>query len=365
MVLPQGDGDAMVIERKAFEFAEYGIQDLSEQLRASNGAMIALGTLIYNIFGRSPFIFGLAIVLMGTFTVSYMYKASLLLWQNPKLSRRIAWFGALFPQMLLHSALLLREIPVNFFLCLAILSLIKFWKYRKRQKIFHFTLYILLGTLFHTGIITVFAAVLLAFLIVKQENRTRFQQSISRIFGILILVGGLAIMNSTGFGLNKFGGSIETIFEALEDREKLNTQGGAAFPEWMRIRGGTSELWKIPVRLVAFLFSPAIPFLVRSSGHLIGLIDAVLYLLLFYYIYRDQKYLKKNKAALTIFIITIVLCLVFSLGTSNFGTAIRHRAKMAPLLIILAINHRKWEKRNQINAMYNELKSEKRPKTLG
>lgn len=345
-ILPQGDGDAISNELAAYYIATYGINDLNGLLQSGSGLLRLIGAVVYSIFGRSPFLFGLVIVILGTLTVSNIHKASFLLWKNRKLSRRIAWFAALFPQFILHSALLLREIPVNFFITLAAIGVIKYWNYGDRKQMLNIVLCILLGTMFHTAVLMALPVFFFTVLFKKQSNISFTKQLFIRIAGVLVLIVSLMFLNITGFGLKKFGGSFDNMFEVLEEREARDSRGGAAFPQWMRIQG-TADLWKLPARVGTFLFSPAIPFLVKKTSHLIGMLDAMLYLLMLYYIYKGRKQIKRNKSANVLLMISFVLYIVFSMGTSNFGTAIRHRAKMAPLLLILAVNHKKWEKLNR------------------
>lgn len=345
-ILPQGDGDALATERHAYLMSIGEGLNIDALLKSGTGAFRLIGVGIYTLFGRSPFLYGLVNVILGTYVVVYIYKASLLLWENAKLSKRIAWAAAFFPQMLLHSALLLRETPVNFFLALAMLSFIKYWKFGKRKQLYYYVLYILLGTLFHTAVITVLVATFIAFLLLEQGGRTRVQQTLSRVTGIAILLLGVILLNVTGYGLKKFGGSFDNAYTVLEAKEARNAEGAAAFPQWMRIQSNT-DLWKLPIRISTFLFSPALPYLVRKRSHLVGLVDGAIYMWMFFLMIKGRANIRRNKSALVLLIKVIVLSVVFSMGTSNFGTAIRHRAKMAPLLLILAVNHKKWEKLNR------------------
>jgi hypothetical protein len=50
----------------------------------------------------------------------------------------------------------------------------------------------------------------------------------------------------------------------------------------------------------------------------------------------NWRSVKQNRSALVLLIVMLALYLLFSLGVSNFGTAIRHRAKMSPLLLVIA-----------------------------
>ena len=149
------------------------------------------------------------------------------------------------------------------------------------------------------------------------------------------------MMNQSGIGTGKIGGSFDNSIEMLKQREQYDVKGGSHYPEWMRLSGGASDLLKIPVRYVTFLFSPLIPWLVRSIWHTLGLLDALFYFLSFYFIIKYHKIFKYNETAKALFVMVLFTVLVFSLGVTNVGTAIRHRAKLAPLLIVIAIGMNK------------------------
>jgi hypothetical protein len=112
----------------------------------------------------------------------------------------------------------------------------------------------------------------------------------------------------------------------------------AAYPNWMRISGSVSDIWKRSIRFITFLFAPLIHFLVKSLDHILGLIDSIFYIYVFRKFYKNRKTLKNIEEYKFILTIILTLSLVFSLGVSNFGTAIRHRAMFAPLLLIAMLS---------------------------
>src|SRR5690606_16615232 len=114
----------------------------------------------------------------------------------------------------------------------------------------------------------------------------------------------------------------------------IKEDAGANYPNWLILKGGVTDILLIPIRFIAFLFAPLIPFLVKASTHLIGLIDAGAYLYIAYNIYKSRKYHFQNNLAKMILVVTFTMCLAFSFGASNFGTNIRHRAKVLPVLLM-------------------------------
>jgi len=186
------------------------------------------------------------------------------------------------------------------------------------------------------------------FLVRRSRSRSQVRFYAANVAVSLILVTVIYALNETGLGLQKFGGSFDSALDRFEAQEQLDTQGGAAFPEWMRLREGVRDAWKIPVRYGAFLFSPLVPFMVRSQRHLLGLVDAALYLGLFFLLVRHWRTVTSNRPALVLLVVVLGLFLVYTLGVSNFGTAIRHRAKISPLLLVLAAGL-PWVKRRRFH----------------
>ena len=348
ITLPQGGADAKNFEELAYSISvsnyDFGI---SYYLSTGQNLLALIGSFIYSVIGRQAFILGLLNVFLGVYLVKLVFRASFLLWRDSEIASKAAWFAAIFPTLVLHSSLFLREVPVNVFLLLAIISFIKYLQSYKKKNLFWFILYVIAASILHNGIIVILLSLILVFIFIKNKKLKKKQTFFSKLLPILFISSSIFLINYYGFALGKFGGSFDgaiTVFELAEARE---ASGNSAYPSWLRIRSISTELWKVPIRIVAFIFSPLIPFLVKSPFHLIGLLDSVLYFILFNRIFSNRKLIKRNPAAQSILIMIFALIFVFSLSISNVGTAIRHRAKFVPLLIILFLP--KKVKQNSIN----------------
>jgi 4-amino-4-deoxy-L-arabinose transferase-like glycosyltransferase len=337
MALPQGGADEVGFERMAWTLSQHGREPITAYFSSGARFLAYLGSFIYDIGGREPYVLGVLMVLIGTALIYIAYRAAVELWEDRTAARLVALACALFPQFVQHSALFLRETPAAFCLAVASYSAVRFLKRHSLPQIAWFSLWVFLGALFHSGVIFAAPALLVGIVLVRERrSRRRFGFYAINATAALALIGVIFWVNETGFGLGKFGGSLDEALGTFETQETLDPRGGAAFPEWMQLRGGGSDAWKVPVRYVTFLFSPLIPFMVRSPRHLLGVVDAVLYLLFFWILLRNWQEVRKNRAAGVLLVIMLALFLVYSLGVSNFGTAIRHRAKVAPLLLLLS-----------------------------
>ena len=116
-----------------------------------------------------------------------------------------------------------------------------------------------------------------------------------------------------------------------------NPRGRAQYLGGMSVNNVFDFIWQTPIRIIFFYLTPFI-WMISTVGDLVGLLDA---LLLFFLIYYSIKSLyvtagKQKNLIKGLLIAFIVISIVFSWGTSNYGTAIRHRQKMLVLLIPLA-----------------------------
>ena len=326
--LPQGDGDALVTERKAYllSISDFNI-DYFEHLTKGSAFFTLICSFIYAIFGRQPLVLGLLMVTTGVWCVKLIHKASLLLFKDVVVAKKVAWIAALFPQFCLHSALLLREIPVNLFLLLSIISFIKYWKYSKASSLLPFIFFGVLATMLHSGMFFIFFG-LIIFNFFKNKTDKMIKVSFAKKYFLpVIIIFAVVIIASNGIGLFKFGGSVDGVADQFNQMQNRATEGNSAYPQWMLLNGGLSDAWKVPIRFIAFLFAPILPFMVRSAGHVFGLFDAFIYLFIFYRKYKNRHFLKSNTTTSAILIISLALSLVFSMGVTNIGTGIRHRAK--------------------------------------
>lgn len=336
LTLPQGGADALRFERGAWVLSEQGREGITHYLFSGGQFLTLLGSYVYDLTGRLPYALGGIMVVLGLGVIILSYHAALELWEEERMARLISWGAALFPQLVLHSVLFLREIPVSFCLAAASLCAVRYVKRNNLVYAVWFAFWIVLGALFHSAVILALPAFLLGSMLARPHGvQGKVKYYAVNVGAALVLLGVIYLANETGFGLGKFGGSLDSTLEQFERQEQAGTAGGAAFPEWMRIRGGAADAWKIPIRYIAFLFSPLIPFMVRSPHHLLGVIDGALYLYLIWQIYRNWGAIKHNRAVVVLLVVLLVLNLVYALGVSNFGTAIRHRAKMSPILLLL------------------------------
>lgn len=139
--------------------------------------------------------------------------------------------------------------------------------------------------------------------------------------------------------MNKIPSDLSLVFspDYMGDRVAISARGGAAYLVGFTPNSILDIIIQTPVRMVYFLFAP-FPWMISSSGQILGLIDALLYLVLVFYSIRGLKYLKKynNQAFWAVTLMLLIMIATFAWVTSNFGTAIRHRQKIVWLIIAVS-----------------------------
>jgi len=108
--------------------------------------------------------------------------------------------------------------------------------------------------------------------------------------------------------------------------------GNAKFPDFFN---NNNVFILLPIKIIYFLFSPFL-WDISSPKHLIGIVDSFLYFYLCFNISKNSNVLFKSPLSKILIIILIPMIIFLTLSTSNFGTAIRHRLKILPLLLLLS-----------------------------
>jgi len=122
---------------------------------------------------------------------------------------------------------------------------------------------------------------------------------------------------------------------------KVNTdvQGGSAYLTWINPDSTTQALLFSPLKMFYFLFSP-IPLDWRGIGDIFGFcLDSSIHFFLFFIIISGMKYIKykRDNTLVKFFVISaLITAFIYAYGVSTAGTAMRHRTKIVPVLIVAA-----------------------------
>jgi uncharacterized membrane protein len=338
MPLPDSGEDAVMFEKVGWEWSQSGLENLFAHFETGSELYSWLISVFYALLGRSELMVQAFNVLFGTLIVLNIYKIANLLWGG-QIAVRVAWLTAVFPTLMLYSAITMREVAVVYPLTLGIYYLV-IWQ--RSQKLHHLILGLIAMVIsfsFHTGILAAFAMLAMLFLLkwlytLVAGLKKGFVRN--TILAIVIMAVAGAIVAS-GWGLSKFGGSLANLsLESIGIAQSSRAIERASYLEGMYINSPVDFVTQTPIRLIYFLYAPFV-WMIRNGFDLAAQIDVLIYIGITISLWRSRRYILRDPAAQLVFALLFANLLVFALSTSNYGTAVRHRAKFAPLALSLMV----------------------------
>lgn len=271
----------------------------------------------------------------------YINKIARLISGDLYIAAKASLLFYIWPLEMIYSMDYLREMTMQ---CVFAISLYCFLLYLVENKTIQIVPAFVLAYLcvgIHSGMVGVLAAY--AF-VISFYNRVAEKMEFSAVKIIFVLSVVVVFMGSPLW--NEVMGRFSQIDSASDIIQKTGiTTGNTDY-----ISAPSSSLGIVaqtPIRLFYFMVSPLI-WQVRSFGTMIAMVlDGIPRLYLVYSVYKnwkDREAMSNRNRAIFIGLVIIVLCshLIFSWGTNNYGTAMRHRLKVFPAEIILMGIFKSW-----------------------
>ena len=244
---------------------------------------------------------------------------------------------SLFPIDILYSSVLLREQTIIMFMVLSFLFLLK---YIKNGIFFEFLISVLFhvfAVLFHSGILFLLAVHLYVLIFYKKRVKVvKFKVVKTMALGVF----GIIMFNLLGklpkFAFMKDIFNIEYLNHVVVGRFLSSTgTGRTAYLMNLMPSNLVEFALYMPIRIIYFLFAP-FPWMIGGAGDIFVFVDGLCYIVLVILAWKRLKNIdiKIKKAVLLYFFAFVV---VFSIGTTNYGTAMRHRHKILWLITAVAI----------------------------
>src|SRR5690554_1236557 len=340
--LPEGSSDALVFDRVALGWArEYGCYGFFEHFNPSASYVYSsLMALAYSCIDYIPFSVQVLNVLLGVFGIIFLMFATKVVW-GVREARRVGYILALFPFLVMLSAVGLRESFIFSFFSLGILSFVMYSYGRGIGWLALSVFAFLFSSLFHGAMALaiggVFMGMLMKPLLVPAKTTQQF--GFHLVLFLLMFVIFCLAMAYIYFqvSLHKIGSLEELDVDQISSIVSSRTRGSAAYLTSLQISGVFDFVWQIPLRMFYFLFSP-FPWNISSPAHILGLLDGVFYIVMSFMCFKYRKVIFQNPVLFQVLVILILMSLAFSFGTSNFGTAIRHRAKFYLVILVIMVS---------------------------
>jgi hypothetical protein len=334
-----GHSDSSHYDVFAFYQARNGVIGTFEFIATGSDLYTWLVSFFYALFERSSLMMQGLNVLFGTLIVLNVGRISEHLGGSERLARRAAWLAALFPSLNYFSAVLLREVAVAYPLSLGVLYLAYWYRSRRWQHMLVAVVALLVSMAFHSGSLAVLLAA--GVWLVGAWVRSLFAHGFRHLGrNTLALVAGSAaivFVFVSGFGLSKFKAIESAEVGGLTQTQSDYARGRTAYLEDLHPESPTEVVLQTPIRLTYFLFAP-FPWMLRAGSDVLGVVDSFFFFFLFFRVWRQRSLVASRRESVLVLAVFGAMALTFAMAVSNYGTALRHRNKMLPLLIGVALS---------------------------
>jgi hypothetical protein len=258
---------------------------------------------------------------------------------------------ALLPSSIMMTGITLREPFQLFFVNLAIYAALKI--YLKKSSVHWFILFfavtgmgVLHGALMVFGLSIIVAIMILLGL----RGRNGFSLVTFTYFApliALILIYGISFFTSVAYNLDDgLGVAVENFQQGA-----LGTDARANYKDNVGINGFSGLLLFIPSSLFQYLFEP-MPWRISTAADMVLLLENILraWLICKALIGLLNMPVQGRRPVIFIFFCYLALETIWSLGTINWGTAMRHHLPSTGLLVIVAFVYSSQKKGVQVKS---------------
>ena len=285
----------------------------------------------YYLFGDQRLLAQYLNVLLWVLSAIYLLKTLEIHEINKKLKFIVISVFSFFPNSLFMSSILLRESLIIFFITLSLFYFFNWYRTKNLQDYIVGIILAMASMIFHSGMIGFTLAFVIALLF--SQNKGPINRNKNNLIYLVILIIFFLLLNlNEELFLGKFNN--------LQLEEILSTRtpsiGSSNYLQSFSNLHSYQFILIIPLKIIYFYFSP-LPMDWRGVSDAVSfLFDSILYVYLLSSISFSVKKSKLDKnLKIIIIIILFISSFVFALGTVNAGTAMRHRYKLLPILLII------------------------------
>lgn len=239
----------------------------------------------------------------------------------------------LFPSILMNTVTVLREPYQMYFLMLCLYSMYKYITKEKIFSLFTFILSTVLLGILHNGLVMVIPLIILiasiTFLWMKNLTVKSFSLTFFSIFIILVVI----ILMKFGVLTSQATDSILS-GEGLEYAEGYRLSSPDARASYTGVLDTSSVITTLMSSIslfIKYMIFP-MPWMISSVIDLVSITENLIRLCMITYIVKNRI---GSKIFVSLFILYFLLEMIWSIGTSNWGTASRHHIVSMPILLIV------------------------------
>lgn len=284
-------------------------------------------------------------VVYGIGTIYYVYKSFNLLKIDTHLKKVLMIIACFFPNFIIFSGILLRESLIILSTSASVYYFLIWFKHGNLVPYIKSVCFVLLGAYMHSGMLGLLLGYLIAFVFYNRKKGKIQIRFISVFYMFLAFSFLIFIVVQSGFFTSYLAGILgENAEKGFLMRANYKEDAGSAYLAWLSVNSWQQALLYLPLKVFYFLFSP-LPSSWRGIADIaVFLVDSSVYMWLLFHIYRTRPKVScfYQMAVLFLMIGFWISVSMFAYGTITAGTAMRHRVKFCPLLVVcVAVTHKK------------------------
>lgn len=312
--LPGSGNDDLRFEELAQRFYINYLYSVNLEI-FQNSAFYSQMISLFYLFGTPHILIpGLLNITVHNLTVMLLYHICVHLFKNTNVANISTIIYILYPLHITSTIITLREIYITFFILLFIYALLL---YHRRNNKWHLTICVIaigLGSLFHIGLLGLLLILAVYFMFLSAHS------AIIRVFLVLAIILGFIVLITYN--------EDSKLTSTLKNEQHLEPTTFKARADYLHINE-EKNIQTETKQIIYFLVKP-LPWEIRNFSDIIGVVNIAFILLGTYLAFKAYMY-ERNKDILIVLIAIYIVFIIFSLGTYNYGTALRHRDKVTML----------------------------------
>ncbi|MCG1008450.1 hypothetical protein J4760_00135 [Salinicoccus sp. ID82-1] len=317
-------------------------QYISEKMDLMNAEMYGgiytkFLAVIFNMYGDDRLFAQFLNVLMTLSAILLVIHIFRMLDVPPKVQIILVGVMSFFPHSILFSSILVREAVITLMMALSLYFFVRWYKKREWSSAIFSVIIVLIGASFHTAVIGVIVGYMFGFIFYQhKQNAFRFTLKSTIPFSLFALATTYVLV---------FPESIEAlpIYDKIDQVQRGNDSlfdaftddiGGSAYLSSLVVSNIYQAIAFSPIKMLYFIGSP-MPWTIRNMNDVIAfLLDGTFYLLALAVFIKNFGLIKRRPILGVILLSIVVTWIIFGIGISNAGTALRHRFKIFYIIIV-------------------------------
>lgn len=304
--------------------------------------------VLYSIFGVHTMYINLFVLATSFMAAYYVLQTALLLTDyNRRVSYQALLVFCFWPIDIIYSVTYLREMPMQMLTILSFYKFCYYIKYRKVGALVNAFISIALACMMHSGVI----AIIPIYLMLMFRSEKNIYERIVTTKNVTMMLLAIVVLRISPFWatISAKLGDISSVDSLVKRSQQFNVAANTQYVSEMPTSIAGFFL-QMPWRALLFAVVPLPWMIVSGATAFAWVVDALPQLWII------MKLIQLNKLTLgtkqRIYYIACVLSvigtyLVCGMGTSAYGNAIRHRAKIVPMILVFVV------------AVYQHLKTQK------